>query len=211
MSAWSDEEWVPVSAVEHFSYCPRQMALIHLEGIFDENVYTLRGRALHERVDQAEDRMERGVRVVRALPIWSERLGLVGKADVVEFRDDRPIPVEYKSGKVRDHVHAKRQLCAQAMCLEEMFATTIREGYLYFGASRERAPVQIDERLRRDTEEIVRAIRKLILDMSVPPPVADSRCPNCSLVDSCLPKALREISAAKRAVRYEPLSEKDLP
>jgi CRISPR-associated exonuclease Cas4 len=120
MSAWSDEEWVPISAVEHFSYCPRQMALIHLEGIFDENVYTLRGRALHERVDQAEDRMERGVRVVRALPIWSERLGLVGKADVVEFRDDRPIPVEYKSGKVRDHVHAKRQLCAQAMCLEEM-------------------------------------------------------------------------------------------
>ncbi len=211
MSSWRDDEWVPVSAVEHYSYCPRQMALIHLEGIFDENVFTLRGRELHERVDQAEERLERGVRVVRALPIWSERLGLIGKADVVEFRGDRPVPVEYKSGRIRDHIHAKRQLCAQALCLEEMFATDIPEGFLYFGASRERLAVSLDHELRRSTERIVADIRRLLLELTVPPPVADSRCPNCSLIETCMPKALRELEERRRTVSFLPREERELP
>ncbi|MEJ5171380.1 MAG: CRISPR-associated protein Cas4 [Fimbriimonadales bacterium] len=211
MSSWRDDEWVPVSAVEHYSYCPRQMALIHLEGIFDENVFTLRGRELHERVDQAEERLERGVRVVRALPIWSERLGLIGKADVVEFRGDRPVPVEYKSGRIRDHIHAKRQLCAQALSLEEMFATDIPEGFLYFGASRERLAVSLDHELRRSTERIVADIRRLLLELTVPPPVADSRCPNCSLIETCMPKALRELEERRRTVSFLPREERELP
>ncbi len=211
MSSWRDDEWVPVSAVEHYSYCPRQMALIHLEGIFDENVFTLRGRELHERVDQAEERLERGVRVVKPTPIWSERLGLIGKADVVEFRGDRPVPVEYKSGRIRDHIHAKRQLCAQALCLEEMFATDIPEGFLYFGASRERLAVSLDHELRRSTERIVADIRRLLLELTVPPPVADSRCPNCSLIETCMPKALRELEERRRTVSFLPREERELP
>src|SRR5438552_3319316 len=111
---------IMISALEHYSYCPRQCALIHQEQTFSENLYTLRGRAVHEQVDEPEAVVEKGVRVERALPLWSNRLGLVGKADVVEFRGETPYPVEYKHGPPREKEHDELQLCAQALCLEEM-------------------------------------------------------------------------------------------
>src|SRR5260370_9679809 len=122
-----EEELEPVmiSALEHYSYCPRQCALIHIEQTFDENIYTLKGHLAHERVDQIMSRTEDDVRVERGLPLWSPRLGLVGRADVVEFHRDVPYPVDYKQGKRREWQYEAIQVCAQAICLEEMFGLPV--------------------------------------------------------------------------------------
>jgi CRISPR-associated exonuclease Cas4 len=119
------EEPVLVSMLEHFSYCPRQFALIHLEQVFDENVFTLKGKEGHERVDEPQSGEIHGVRFERALPLFSRKLGLTGKADLIEFPDGIPYPVEYKHGSRGGRAHAEIQLCAQALCLEEMFGVAI--------------------------------------------------------------------------------------
>ncbi len=184
-----------ISALEHYSYCPRQCALIHVEQVFDENLYTLRGRRVHERADNPKSRLEEGVRVERGLPLFSERLGLVGKADVVEFHAvGTPYPVEYKSGARRQKRHDDLQLCAQAMCLEEMLDQEVPRGAIYHYASRRRREVRFDGELRSLTEETVQAVRRLLVTATVPPPVADARCPKCSLFDACMPFTLAGMS-----------------
>lgn len=180
-----------ISALEHYSYCPRQCALIHVEQVFDENLYTLRGRRVHERTHDPESAVEEGVRVERGLSLFSERLGLVGKADVVEFRLDGTLyPVEYKSGPRRESRHDDVQLCAQAMCLEEMLGRDVTRGAVYHYASRRRREVVFDPELRSLTEETIQEVRRMLITATVPPPVADVRCPKCSLFDACMPFAL---------------------
>src|SRR5262249_13303386 len=123
---WADADLVMISALQHWSYCPRQCGLIHLDRAWDENLYTLRGRRVHEQVDVPGREMVSGVRVERGLPLWSYRLGLVGKADVVEFgADGVPCPIEYKHGPRRNSRHDDLQLAAQAVCLEEMFGAAV--------------------------------------------------------------------------------------
>ncbi len=179
-----------ISALEHYSYCPRQCALIHVEKIFDENIYTLRGRRAHERADVPESALEDGVRVERGLPLFSDRLGLVGKADVIEFGPGgTPYPVEYKHGPRRQTRHDDIQLCAQALCLEEMFGLEVLKGAIFHHSSRRRREVSFDGELRSLTGETVRAVREMLAAGSVPPPVADARCPKCSLFDACMPFA----------------------
>lgn len=188
---WPDEDLVLISALEHYSYCPRQCGLIHVESIFDENVYTLRGRQAHERTHQPVARGEDGVRVERALPVWSERLGLTGIADVVEFHPDgRVYPVEYKHGARARHVHDELQLCAQALCLEEMLGVSVPAGAVYSHQSRRRREVALHEGLRRETEWLVTEIRRMRHSGILPPPLNDSRCPRCSLIDACVPEAV---------------------
>ncbi len=195
-----EQEVVMISALQHYSYCPRQCALIHVEQVFDENLYTLRGKRVHERADDPESALEVGVRVERGLALFSERLGLVGKADVVEIsQDGTPYPVEYKSGPRRGSKHDDVQLCAQAMCLEEMMGCGVPRGAIYHYASRRRREVVFDGDLRSLTEETVRAVRRMLLAGSVPPPVADARCPKCSLFDACMPFALAAAVDAKEA------------
>jgi CRISPR-associated exonuclease Cas4 len=184
---WREEEWVLVSAVEHYSYCPRQCGLINIESVWEENQFTIRGRTTHCRTDQPLTRTERGILVERALPIWSDKHGLIGKADVVEFHGATPVPIEYKSGKTTDTLHAARQLCAQAICLEEMFDNVVNQGFLFSGESRKRTRIDFDHQLRRMTLEIVDAIRNLQASLTLPPPANDRRCPRCSIVDACLP------------------------
>ena len=192
---WDEAEVVMISALEHYSYCPRQCALIHVEQVFDENLYTLRGRRVHERADNPESRLEEGVKVERGLPLFSERLGLIGKADVVEFHSDgTPYPVEYKSSARRQKRHDDLQLCAQAMCLEEMLEREVPRGAIYHYASRRRREVVFDDELRSLTEETVLAVRVLLVTATVPPPVADARCPKCSLFDACMPFTLAGMS-----------------
>lgn len=184
-----------ISALEHYSYCPRQCALIHVEQVFDENLYTLRGRRVHERADNPESRLEENVRVERGLPLFSERLGLVGKGDVVEVHlNGTPYPVEYKSGARREKRHDDLQLCAQAMCLEEMLERDVPHGVIYHYASRRRRKVEFDAELRSLTEETILAVRELLITATVPPPVADTRCPKCSLFDACMPFTLAGMS-----------------
>jgi CRISPR-associated exonuclease Cas4 len=189
---WSNDELVAVSAIQHYSYCPRQCALIHVEQTFDENLYTMRGRRVHESVDEPDSATEGGVRIERALPLWSERLGLIGRADVVEFHGEVPYPVEYKHGKKRPAVHDDLQLCAQAICLAEMTGQAVPKGAIFHHSSRRRREVVFTDALRGEVACITDSIRQLVRDGTVPPPVNDERCRHCSLVDSCMPKVVSE-------------------
>jgi len=185
-----------LSALQHWSYCPRQCALIHLEQAFDENVHTMRGNAVHERVDTAGFETFEGVRSERALPVWSDRLGLVCKCDVVEFHPDgRIYPVEYKHGKMREKNHDDIQLAAQAMCLEEMFGKPVTQGAIYHHTSRRRREVAITPELRWQVEEIVAAIRAMLASGKLPPPANDARCKECSLNEICQPQAMAASSS----------------
>lgn len=183
---------IPLSALQHWCYCPRQCALIHVEQVFAENIHTMRGQAVHKQVDQPGVETRAGLRVERALPVWSDRLGLIGKADVVEFEaDGTPYPVEYKHGS-----RAKApwiaacddlQLVAQAMCLEEMTGRPVPAGALFYATSKRRREVRIDAGQRLRVIEAVAAVRTLLDAAVVPAPTFDKRCDKCSLRELCQP------------------------
>lgn len=181
-----------ISALQHYSYCPRQCALIHQEQTFTENVFTLRGQRVHKRVDEPGTSIEDGHTVERALPLQHRGLGLVGKADVVEILDDgTPCPVEYKHGPKRKKLHDDIQVAAQAICLEEMTGKPVPVGVIYHHSSRRRREVMIDVPLRRQVEEITVAVRRLLSSEQLPPPVDDPKlCKACSLAEVCQPELL---------------------
>jgi len=197
-ASWEpDEDLIPVSALEHHAYCPRQCALIHVDQTFDENIFTVRGALAHERVDMPGGELVSGVRCERSLPVWSERLGLIGKADLVEFRAAGPYPVEYKVGR-RRAVPGGRfppedvQLCAQALCLEEMLGTPVPRGAVFYWTTRRRHEVELTEPLRAAVAEALLAIRKYLRAQRLPPAPNDRRCRDCSLRISCLPEIVGE-------------------
>lgn len=186
---------VLVSAIAHYSYCPRRCALIHVEKVFDENVFTLRGSMMHERVDEPMYSVDNGVKVERALPIWSERYGLQGRADAVEFHSDGTVyPVEYKIDTRKASRNDDLQLCAQAICLEEMLDCPVTHGAVYSGSARHRREVEFTDDLRNRTLAAVETIRAMWNRGSLPEPVNDSRCPNCSLIHVCMPSVAVERS-----------------
>ena len=194
-------EPIMISALEHYSYCPRQCALIHLEQVWDENLYTMRGRDVHEKVDMQSSHDLAGVRYERALPLWSKRLNLVGKADLVEFHGETPYPVEYKSGKRRAGHHETLQLCAQAICLEEMLGVPVERGALFWHGSRERRDIILTETMRSRVEDVAQATHDMMANRQVPPPVNDSRCNHCSLWESCVPSIIAEKGRNQKAAR----------
>lgn len=185
--SWSDEDLVLISALEHWSYCPRQCGLIHLEQTYDENIFTLRGNRAHERAHNDSVGTEDGIRVARGLPLWSDRLGLIGKADIVEWHDETPYPVEYKVGRKRAWGHEVVQLCAQAICLQEMLGTPVPAGAIYYVGSRRRRVVTFTEGDFQVVATSVREIRSMLDGDRLPAAINDARCPNCSLVDACTP------------------------
>lgn len=195
--AEDDAREVLLSAIEHYSYCPRQCALIHIEQTYDENLYTMRGKIAHERVDSGDDTPSRGKPTERGLPLWSDRHGLRGKADVVEWHDGVPYPVEYKSGR-RHGPHADLQLCAQAICLEEMFGVVVPCGALYYVATRKRHEVIFDAAIRSRTLELAEAIRSMHVSPQLPEAPNDARCPNCSLINACLPAVIGQHSRLQK-------------
>jgi CRISPR-associated exonuclease Cas4 len=186
-AGWSDDELVMISALEHWSYCPRQCALIHLEQTYDENLFTLRGNRVHRAAHEASETVEDGARVSRGLPLWSNRLGLIGKADVIEWRGATPVPVEYKAGKQRNWGHEALQLCAQAVCLEEMLGVAVPDGAIFWHGSRRRHEIRFADADRAAVAEATAAIRTMLAGERLPDAPDDPRCPNCSLVDACLP------------------------
>jgi CRISPR-associated exonuclease Cas4 len=162
-----DAEPIPLSALQHWAYCPRQCALIHLEQAFEDNVFTLRGQAVHARADQPGMELRSGLRVERALPVFSDRLGLIGKADVVEFAPDgTPYPVEYKHGSRNKKASIAAcddlQLAGQALCLEEMSGRPVPEGALYYATSKRRRAVPITPALRAAVENAAAEIRAML-------------------------------------------------
>jgi len=198
-----EENLIMLSALQHFAFCPRQCALIHIEQIWDENRMTAEGRIMHEKVHE-QDRESRGnVRIEYGVPLRSLRLGLVGKADVVEFHrlnknTWQPFPVEYKRGKPKlDHCDII-QLCAQAICLEEMLSVSVSIGAIFYGRTRRRFDVSFDDSLRKETEETAKQTHQLITSGETPPPVYEKRCERCSLIHECLPKAIGKKPSVKR-------------
>lgn len=183
---------IALSALEHWSYCPRQCCLIHAEQAFAENIHTLRGQAVHARTHEVgvETGFD-GRRIARAVPLWCDRIGLVGKSDVVEFlADGTPYPVEYKHGRKRERRHDDIQLAAQAMCLEEMTGKLVPFGAIYHASSRRRREVAITTELRQAVETCVAEVRAALRGRALPPPVNDKRCRECSLAELCQPVAV---------------------
>ena len=202
---YSEDDLLPISALQHLEFCPRRCALVHVEGIWADNVQTAEGRALHDRVHQSPSENAGGIRIARRLRLCSQRLGLFGVADVVEFHpaksgDQRSFalpnlegrwtafPVEYKRGRKKPEKSYMVQLCAQALCLEEMLGTHVPAGALYHGKSRRRQVVQLNDALRSRTEHLAGELRRLIESASVPPPVHGPKCKYCSLFAKCMPK-----------------------
>ena len=208
-----EPEKIPLSALQHWRYCPRQCGLIHLEQVFDENIYTLRGQALHAKVDQPGVETAKGVRIERALPLWHDELGLLGKSDVVEFlADGVPYPVEYKHGsrnKAADIAACDDlQLAAQALCLQAMTGKTVNEGAIYYATSKRRRVVEITDELRADVAQTANAIRQMLTQGDLPPPLlgeqAAKRCKACSLQERCQPQATHAGVLAARAALFDP-------
>ena len=212
---YTDDALVPLSALQHLLFCERQCALIHQEQIWIENRLTVEGAYMHRRTDAGSDEKRRDLVIVRGLPIRSAKLGLSGRADLVEFRrlgrgpgvtlDGRegwwaPRPVEYKRGRPKRHRADEVQLCAQALCLEEMFDVRVPHGDLFYGTRKRRSKVVLDKSLRRTTKEAAGRLHALLSQTEPPPPEYQSRkCDSCSLVSACLPKAPFDTQAYLRA------------
>ena len=196
----ADIEAIPVSALNQYAYCPRRCGLIHQESEFTDNIHTARGNAEHERVDRAtHETMRSGARVEYALPVWSDRLGLIGKCDVVEFWPDGTIyPVEYKHGPKRKWLNDDLQLAAQAICLEDMLGRAVPTGAIFHASSRRRREVIITAALRQMVIETTEAIRAMLASNKLPPPVNDARCKECSMKEICQPAALADVTRLKR-------------
>ena len=198
---------IPLSGLTHYAYCPRRFALVHIEGEWAENVYTTRGQQQHQRVHGGGTEERDGVKTLRSLPLVSREHGLAGVADVVEIlADGTPRPVEYKSSKApKTHKLGKFaeevQLCAQALCLEEMFDATIPGGFIYHAGSHKRREVPFTPDLRAAVLAARDGVRDLLRDRVLPPPAADDRCRLCSLFDECEPFAPRAFPPG-----YDPFS-----
>lgn len=194
----AEDALVPVSALQHYLFCPRQCALIHVERLWAEDGATVEGRILHERVDSGKPDRRAGVRTVRGLALRSFAHGLAGKADAVEFLDGMPYPVEYKRGRPKLHRADEVQLCAQALCLEEMFGCAVPEGALFYAQTKKRTRITFDAELRALTQCLAAETRAMIAEARTPPPRAMPACRRCSLADQCQPKRLEKPPAVQR-------------
>jgi CRISPR-associated exonuclease Cas4 len=198
---YSEDDLLPLSGLQHIIFCTRQAALIHIEQAWAENLLTAEGRILHDKVHEGGSESRGDVRVEYAMPLRSLKLGLIAKADVVEFHRVnmpengqvlkwQPFPVEYKHGKPKKDNSDRVQLCGQAMCLEEMLNVEIGQGALFYGAIRRREDVIFDDELRQFTKEIAREFHELIAGGITPKAVYSKKCDNCSLYELCLPKTV---------------------
>lgn len=183
-----DLEQVSISSLNQYVFCPRRCSLMHVEGIWRDNEHTIIGSLLHDHADEPGYETGPGVKLLRALPIYSQQYGLSGKADIVELRDGKPTPIEYKKGKRRKFENDDVQLCAQAFCLEEMFNLEVSSGFIYHAASKRRREVVFEQGLRDETKKTIVAVRELISSGRVPPAILSPRCDGCSLKAICMPE-----------------------
>jgi CRISPR-associated exonuclease Cas4 len=190
------EGWsIPISALQHFLYCPRQCALIHVEQIWTESARTVEGRLMHQRSDRPHSAKRRGVRTVTAMPLNHPTLGIHGVADVVEFSEQGSLrtaqPVEFKRGRPKPHRADEVQLCAQALCLEYMMGSPVPQGALYYGETRRRTDVMFDDQLRALTMEVIAGVQIMFSSGETPSAHYESkRCDRCSLMSDCRPQLL---------------------
>jgi len=228
---FSEDQLLPISALQHLLFCPRQCALIHVEQLWAENRLTVEGQHLHRKAHEEKSSTRKDLRITRGLSLRCLRLGLIGKADVVEFHplDDEArkqlaarrhwrqalvagrwmvVPIEYKRGRPKKDDSDRVQLCAQALCLEEMLGVTIDAGALYYGQRRRRTEVPFDTRLRDETTSTAARLHALIDARHTPPAVREPKCEQCSLLSLCLPGVMS--AAHDMAARIEQAFKKHL-
>jgi CRISPR-associated exonuclease Cas4 len=189
----TDEDLLALSALQHFIFCQRQCALIHIEQLWEENLFTAQGRLMHDKVHDDGFETRAGVRIERSVALRSLNIGLVGVADVVEFHKKtgggwQPFPVEHKRGKPKPDDCDKVQLCAQALCLEEMLNTEVPAGALFYGKTRRRLDVMFDPILRAETQETAQRLHRFVAAGKTPAAVYEKKCESCSLKEVCLPR-----------------------
>jgi len=225
MKKYTEEELLPLSLIQHLLFCKRRAALVQIEGLWEDNLFTIEGTHLHQKVDDDLPPESRGdLRLTRGLMLHSFKLGLFGKADVVEFHrvieneaDSwsisggkaaaiplvgvsglwRPYPVDYKRGRMRHEEGFEAQLCAQALCLEEMLCVAVPEGALYYGKPRRRLAVVFDDALREKTQEAARRLHELVDSGHTPQARYEKKCESCSMLSVCMPK----VTGAHRRVQ----------
>jgi len=191
-----NDDFLQLSALQHFLFCQRQCALIHIEQVWEENLFTAEGRVMHEKAHEEQFETKGGVRIERGMPLRSEKLGLNGKADIVEFHRSEngkklePFPVEYKRGKPKENNCDKVQLCAQSICLEEMLGCSISNGAIFYGKTHRRLDVEFTEELRKETIEAAAKVHELIKEGETPKALYSRRCGMCSIISVCMPKAM---------------------
>ncbi|WP_329743293.1 CRISPR-associated protein Cas4 [Dyella sp. A6] len=203
-----DEDLIPISALQHYLYCPRQCALIHIERQWAENRQTAEGHLLHKRADQPQSERRNGIRTVTAMPLLDLQLGITGVADVVEFHRgvdaEQAFPVEYKRGRPKSHRADEVQLCAQALCLESMLGQSVMTGALFYGQTRRRKDVAFNNELRALTRQIITATREMILSGRTPlAHYEPKRCDACSLIDLCQPRLLNRACDVEHWLRSQ--------
>src|SRR3989338_6352736 len=193
--SYSDDDFLPISALQHFIFCPRQCALIYLERVWEENLLTVEGGIMHDKAHEERRETRDGVRIERGMFLRSDTLGLIGRADVVEFHREAkgrqlPFPVEHKHGRPKENNCDKIQLCAQALCLEEMLGIVVPAGAIFYGKTRHRLDVEFTEGLREETLRAIRDLREFLSAGATPVPHYAKRCQSCSLITLCMPKVI---------------------
>jgi CRISPR-associated exonuclease Cas4 len=201
-----EPEPLPLSALNHLLYCERRCALIHIEGVFEENAFTLEGSLRHDAADTPGYEIRSGVRAVRALPLYSRCLGLSGKADIVEFSRapggrESPCPIDYKRGARRRWENDDVQLCAQALCLEEMLDVEVPRGAIFHAASKRRREVEFGPQLREATVQAAHRLHELVRQARIPPAVLKPQCEGCSLKGICMPELSQRAGMVRTATR----------
>jgi CRISPR-associated exonuclease Cas4 len=195
-----EPEVLPLSLLNDFLYCPRRAALKAVDGCWGENAHTVKGDLAHDHADLPGYEVAKGMKLLRALPVFSERLGLSGKCDIVEQDGDGTLcPVEYKKGPRRKFINDDAQLCAQALCLEEMFGKAVPRGAVFHAISKRRRGVEFTPQLRETTEEAIAALHVLVKQGTVPRAVFKPACEECSLYEICLPKLTSRPSGLAQA------------
>ncbi|MBN2068021.1 MAG: CRISPR-associated protein Cas4 [Opitutales bacterium] len=195
------EDLLPISALQHIVFCPRQCALIHVERLWVENHLTAEGRVLHARQDDPGYEIRHGIKLIRALRVYSTHFGIWGICDLVEKEETpqgvRITPVETKHGKPKSDLSDKVQLCAQALCLEEIYQTSIPEAYLFYATTRRRLPVLLDTSLREKTLSCISEFRQMVQTGETPLPEPAPKCKRCSFYELCCPNGVTGKSASK--------------
>jgi CRISPR-associated exonuclease Cas4 len=186
-------DYISIAALNHYAYCPHRCWRMFLAGEFIDNAYTIEGTSLHERVHTLGDGNRQEIWQIRAIWLKSEQYHLIGKADLIESCDGEFIPVEYKRGQKGEWDNDELQVCAQALCLEEMTGKAVNMGYIYYASSHQRQPVAIDTALRKQVIATIEAIQNLFQTGEIPPPVYSQRCKGCSLQSQCLPRLAAKV------------------
>lgn len=206
-----EDDYLMLSGIQHYAFCPRQWALIHMDHVWQDNVLTYSGQKLHHRADDPTfQETRKDIFISRSVPIKSDRLKLYGTADVVEYMKGQkgvplkgkkglwqPLPVEYKFGQKKINDWDRIQLCAQAMCLEEIYEISVSEGHLFYGKTRRREIVDLDTRLRKKTEETASLMHQVFRRGLLPSPVYQKVCESCSLLQQCMPKIAKRQSVMR--------------